>query len=88
MLDDVLGATHHDCRNAVRLEVTGDQADGLVADRAVRHQHRNVYPVGLAARQDFRRVGLDGHAMAAVGRRAEKTRRDFADPFLAREPLQ
>ncbi len=50
-----------------------------MTDRAIRNDHRDVDLVGLAARQNFRRVGLDGDTVAAVGRRAEKSRRDFAD---------
>ena len=83
MLDDVFGAAHHDRGNAVGLQMPGDQADGLMAYRAVRYQHRGVDLVGLAARENFRRVGFDGDAVAAVGRCAEKARGDFADPSLA-----
>ena len=66
----------------------GDQADGLVAHRAVRHQHRGIHLIFQAAREDFRCVGLDGDAMAAVGRCAEEARRDFADPARSSQPLQ
>jgi len=40
-------------------------------------RHRRI---GAAACENFGRVGLDGDAVAAVGRRAEEARRDFADP--------
>ena len=70
MLHDVLGAPHHDRRDAVRLQVARDQADGLVAHRAVGHQQRRVGAVFLAAAQDFRRVGLHRHPVAAIGGRA------------------
>jgi hypothetical protein len=88
VLDDVFGAAHHHGGNAVGLEVSSDQAYGLVANRTVRHQHRHIHLVSLAAREDFGRIGLDGDAMAAVGRRAEETRCYFSDSTLAREPLQ
>jgi len=88
MLDDVLGATHHDRGNAVGLQMPRDQADGLVAYRAVRHQHRGIHSILAAAREDFRRIGLDGDAMGAVGRCAEETRGELSDPALARKPLQ
>ena len=88
MLDDVLGAAHHDSGNAIGLQMPGDQADGLVADRAVRDQHGGIHSIVPAARKDFRRVGLDGDPMAAVGRRAKEMRRNGADPPLAGEPLQ
>jgi hypothetical protein len=59
-----------------------------VTHRAVRNQHRGVHAVGAAARENVGRVGLDGDAVAAVGRRAEEARRDFADPPRRRQPLQ
>ena len=42
VFDDVLGAAHHDGGNAIGLQMPGDQADGLVADRTVRHQHGGI----------------------------------------------
>ena len=79
VLDDVFGAAHHHGGNAVGLEVSSDQAYGLVANRTVRHQHRHIHLVSLAAREDFGRIGLDGDAMAAVGRRAKEARCYFSD---------
>ncbi len=64
------------------------EADGLVADRAVRHQHRGVDLVVAAALEDLGRIGLDGDAVAAVGRCAEEARRDFADRAFRGEALE
>ena len=44
------------------------------------HDHGGINLVGLAAREDLGRVGVDGDAVAAVGRRAEEARRHLADP--------
>ena len=76
VLDDVLGAAHDHGGNAVRLQVARDQAAGLMAHWAVRHQDDGVRTVLPAAAQDLRRVGLDRDAVAAVGRRAVESRRD------------
>jgi len=57
-----------------------NQAGGLVANRAVRHQHGDIDLVGEATGQDFRGIDVDRHPVAAIGRRAEKARRDLADP--------
>ncbi len=54
VLDDVLGAAHHHGRNAVGFEMPRHQRRGLVADRAVRHEHGDVDLVGEAARREFR----------------------------------
>ena len=51
-----------------------------MTNRAVRHQHGNIYLVGETARQDFRGVDIDRDPVAAIGRRAEEARRDLADP--------
>ena len=51
-----------------------------MANRAVRYQHGDIDLVGVAAREDLRRVDVDGDAVAAIGRRAEEARRDLADP--------
>src|SRR5437868_15529549 len=85
MLDDVLGASHHDGRDAACLQMPRHQADGLVADRTVRYQYRGIDMIGAAARQYFRRIGLNGYPVAAVGRRAEEARRELADPSLTRK---
>src|SRR3954453_3706557 len=79
VLDDVLGASHHDGRDAVGLEMARHEGRGLVADRAVRHDHRNIDLVGNAACQNFGGVNVDGNAMATVGGRAEEARCDFPD---------
>ena len=88
VFDDILGAAHDDGGNAIGLQMPRDQADGLVAYRTVRDQHRGIDLVGPAACENLGRIGLDGDAMAAVGRRAEETRSDFADPSQARQPEQ
>ena len=80
LLDDILGAAHHDGGNTIGFEMTRHQCRRLVTDRAVRDDHRNVDLVGLTTREDFRRVDVDGDAMAAVGRRAEEAGRQFAAP--------
>ena len=80
VLDDVLGAAEDDARDPARLEQPRDQADGLVADRAIGDQDRGVGAVCLAARDDLGAVDLDRRALAAVGRRAVETRRQRADP--------
>src|SRR5437764_13572172 len=88
MLDDVVGASHIDGLDAACLQLPRRQADGLVADRTVRYQHRGIDMIGAAARQDFRRIGLNGYPVAAVGRRAEEARRELADPPLTRKAPQ
>src|ERR1700678_1904206 len=88
MFDDVLGATHHDRGNAVGLQMPGHQADGLMAYRAIRYQHRGIHLILPATIEDFRCVGPDRNAMAAVGRCAEEPRSDFSDPSPTYEPLQ
>ena len=70
MLDDVLGRAHDHRGDAVPFEISGDQTHGLVTDGSSRHQQRRVDLVLPAARQDLRRIGLQRHALAAVGRRA------------------
>src|ERR1700733_13863855 len=66
----------------------GDQADGLVAYRAIRHQHRGIDLIFPATLEDFRSIGLYRNAVAAVGRGAEEARSEVADPSLVCEPLQ
>ncbi len=66
--------------NAVGFEMPRDQRRSLVADRAVRHDHGDIDLVGEAAGENFRRIDVDGDAMAAIGRRAEEPRRNLADP--------
>src|SRR5258708_36403695 len=85
VLDEVLGTARHDRGNAVGLQVASDQADGLVAYRAIRHQHRGIYLVGSAACDDVGGINLEGDAMAAICRGAEEARRDFPDSPLVRE---
>ena len=80
VLDDILGAAHHDGGNAIGFEMTRHQCRRLVTDRAVRDDDRDIDLVGLATREDLGRIDVDGDAMAAVGRRAEEARRDLADP--------
>src|SRR5258708_12075734 len=52
------------------------------------NQHCGIYLIGSAACEDVGRIGLEGDAMAAIGRRAEEARRDFADSPLVRKPSQ
>ena len=42
VFDDVAGATHHHCGDAVGLQQPRDQAQALVADRAIGHQDGSV----------------------------------------------
>ena len=49
MLHNVLGATHHNRGNAISLEMPGDQAGGLVANRTVRDQYRGIPARTVAA---------------------------------------
>ena len=88
MLHNVLGATHHNRGNAISLEMPGDQAGGLVANRTVRDQNRGIHSVLPTARKNFRRVGFEGDAMATVGRCPEEARSDSSDAPFTHEPLQ
>src|SRR6185437_10916433 len=85
MLDNILGAAHDDRRNSVRFEMTRGERHALVADGTIRNEDRGVDLVRLAAREKFRRVGLDCRALAAGCRQAEEIRRDFADATFPRE---
>ena len=80
IFDDVLGASHDDRRDAVRFEVTGGQTHGLVTHRSNRDENSGVHFVFAQPRQQLRAILFEGHAVAAVGRRAVKARRHLADP--------
>src|SRR5258708_14612517 len=84
VLDYILGASHHHGGNAACFEVAGNESGSLVANRAVRYQHRDIDRISEAAGKDFRGIDIDRNAMAAIGRRAEEARRDLADPTPGR----
>jgi len=79
VLDDVLGAAHDDCRDALRLERSRDERERLVAHGAVGNQQRGVGAVFPAARDEFGRVDLERRALAAIGRRPVEARGGRAD---------
>jgi hypothetical protein len=79
MLDDILGAAHHHGGDAGCFERARSQADALVADRTVGHQHRSVDAVGPAPREQLRPIGLQRSALAAVGGQAVKARGQRTD---------
>ena len=88
MFHDVLGAAHDHGRDAGGLEMARDEADGLVADRAVRHQHRGIDLVRAHEGEDVRRVLLQRAALAARGRCAVEARRHAADAAFGSGALQ
>ena len=74
VFDDVARAPHHDRWYAVRLEMARHEADGLMTDRTVRDEQRDV-GLQLAARGEHRRrVAFLRRALAAVGRHADHVR--------------
>src|SRR6267378_780585 len=77
VLDDVFRAAHHHRRDAVRLEMARDEADRLVADRAIGYEESRIHLIFHAAREDLGTVHLDCVLLAAVGRRAVETRSEL-----------
>ena len=67
VFDDVFGAAHQHRGDALRLEVARDQAQSLVADGAVGHQHRDIRAVFAAALEQLGAVDVYRVALAAVG---------------------
>ena len=49
VLHNILGTTHHHCRNAVGFQMAGDQTHGLVAYWSIRHQDGGIGSVLLTA---------------------------------------
>ena len=88
IFDNVLGASHDHGRDAVLFEVTGGQTHGLVTHRSNRDENDRVNLVLAHPLQQLRAIPVQGRAVAAVGRRAVKARRDLADPPGSGEPPQ
>jgi hypothetical protein len=87
LFDDVAGATHDDCGDAIGFEVACNQTHGLVADGSERNQQRGVDPILSAAAQNLGGVKLDGAALAVVGGHTVEVRGNGADPALAGQGL-
>ena len=69
-LDNVPGATHHDCGNTVGLKMTCNQTHGLVAYRSIGGENGDVRLVLANRAQDVDAILVDRCPLAAVGRRA------------------
>jgi hypothetical protein len=80
VLDDVLGRSEHDGRNAVRFELTCNQTHGLVTDRSNRRHHRHIDLVFDASAHDFGRIDLGGLAFRIAGVDAVKPWCKLTDP--------
>ncbi len=71
VLDDVASGTHDYGRDAVGLDVAGDEAHGLVAARSDRHQHNGVHTVLATPFEESRSVILHMGTVVAGGERAD-----------------
>src|SRR5438552_11707173 len=88
ILDDILRATHDNGGDAVLLQHSRGQADGLVADGAIGNQDRCIDFVRPTTRDDLRTVDLERHTMAAIGRSTMKARCNRPDAARSRPLTQ
>src|SRR4030095_11895200 len=82
-LDDIERATHHDRRDAIRLEVTRHQSHRLIPDGTVRHEQCEGGVECTRTREYLRRVLFHRHALAAIGRHADHALRESTDSSLS-----
>ena len=72
IFDNVFGASHDHCGDAVLFKVAGDQTDRLMAHRSCGHQQRDLGRQCAADRQCVRRVLFRRYALTSVGWNADQ----------------
>ena len=82
--DDVLGAAHHDRRDAIRLKMPRDQTHGLMTHGSVGGDDGRIDIHPAHMRQDVHAILLDRGFLAAIRRRADELFRQPANPPLGR----
>ena len=77
--DDIPRAAHHDSRDVVFFQVTGDQTDRLVAHGAVGNEQSHVGLKRTRVFQSVARVLVESDSLAAVGWYADEFGRKVGD---------
>ena len=88
MFDDVLGAAHDHCRDAVFFEVASNRTHGLMTHRSIGDDDGNVAAVFTYSLVYFGTIDFHRPLLTAVRRRAVEAFRDATDHAFAFQPLK